>query len=249
MLTLALFCPGAAAILFSTRSVMKLVAQRVWLPLILPKYFAFCSALAAPTRVGGLADEHADASPLCLRNDSPRANKTGAQAAPAAAEEQWELTPMDGSVPPPGLHQRGVSEPQRVKVAAAATAAPAGVTVAAGALRPVARPPQQFRLRVETGAFAAASADPSAKLDLPRPSSPLDALLHGSSPPHTLRVSSDPADPSSPALACFEAAGHTWFINPLHVYLVEVPIKYVTYFSVGFNAVLVCPLVFAKLGI
>ena len=233
--------PLCAAILFSTRAVMKLVAQRVWLPLILPKYFAFCSQLAAPTRVGGLGDEHADASPLSLREDSPRSNQ----------QEQWELTGMDGTVPPPGLHQRGTSEPQRTKAAPVtveAAAAP-GVTLGAGALRrPVARPPQQFRLRVETGAFAAA-VDPSAKLDLSRPSSPLDALLHGSSPPHTLRVSSDPTDPSSPALACFEAAGRTWFINPLHVYLVEVPIKYVTYFSVGFNAVFVCPLVFARMGI
>lgn len=229
---------------------MKFVAQRVWLPIILPKYFAFCSQLAAPTRVGGLGDEHADASPLCLRNDSPRSNGNGNGSGGKDGEEQWELTPMDGSVPPPGLHQRGVSEPQRVKVASATAGSDeaAGATVAAGALRrPVARPPQQFRLRVETGAFAAPTK--SAKLDLSRPSSPLDALLHGSSPPHTLSVSSDPADPNSPTLACFEAAGRTWFINPLHVYLVEVPIKFCTYFSVGFNAAFVCPLVFARLGI
>lgn len=59
----------------------------------------------------------------------------------------------------------------------------------------------------------------------------------------------DPADPSQTPLASFTLAGRSIVINPMHVYLVEIPVKFVTYFAVGFNAVAVCPALFHLLGL
>jgi hypothetical protein len=125
-------------------------------------------------------------------------------------------------------------------------------------LRPV--PPQQFRLRVSlanngngNGNENSGSPRSGRTTGSPAPSpsmSPLSALLRSPSPPHQfpLRDPSDPAG-SKQFLASFRLGGRDIVINPLHVYLCEIPIKYFTYFSVGFNACAVCPLMFQWLQI
>lgn len=221
---------------------MKRVAQLIWLPFVLPKYFAFCSTLDSPTHSPeGVEATHG-------RGHGAAALPITGAAAPGA-KDSWQLTPVPSS---PLLHQRkgakGAASIGAEVAASASASAPAGPTSASGAalLRPKPLPPQQFRLSVLTSSGSGGGVGNQLRSGSPPPS-PLEALLRAPSPPHSMLL--DPSDPSQTPLASFTLAGRSIVINPMHVYLVEIPVKFVTYFAVGFNAVAVCPALFHLLGL
>jgi len=198
------------------------------------------------------------------KTDSPR------QKCDATADDdgEWELTPMP-TTQQDGLHQRAtntttnaeVTTSGKVRTSAAhrpsPVAIPSSVASANDRLTPV--PPLQFRFG-QSGLGQPCPVGVSGLAPCPSPISALlstfssaKSLVHPStstpqpSPRHKLL----PATDTHPCLVEFlhAASGRTFVINPLHIYLIEVPIKFVTYFAVGFNAVFTVPLLFKCIGL
>ena len=223
----------------------------MWLPLVLPHYFAYCSQLASPTRA--LVDEDKDGYDEADHVGAAAVTPAETNSNDCAEEQGPQLTPIAASAE---LQKRGGAGAKATQAATTATSAAAATTIASPTpLRPL--PPQQFRLRLQPGTvFASPSASPkkgSGSGSESRPCSPLDALLNSPRPAHRLLV-----DPSrggggsgGAVLASWKdpASGRHLTVNPFHIYLVEIPTKFATYFAVGFNAVLTCPRIFHWLGL
>jgi len=111
------------SVLFLTRSVMKKCAQQVWLPLVLPKYFTFCSLLDSPTHeelppLVNEASKGPDAGDQVGSGHHKRAVSSSSSSSSSSTHSTpdddggtWEITHMNAAAPPQNevaatLHQR-----------------------------------------------------------------------------------------------------------------------------------------------
>jgi membrane-associated phospholipid phosphatase len=247
------------SVLFLTRFSVKKIATRIWLPFVLPRYFGWAAMLESPT--------HTENNDNHISENGTHSQGKNASVTPASSST-WTPDNVDADNSTMRHRKNGIT-PKCIDVAAASISLSAASTSDLDSSPPLISPqphrplpPAQFRLdasisrnKSTSPGHRSASTPPGIRIDelnsiIPpnnHSSSPamtnLRVFLHSPSPQHKLALA------DAPSLASFNLDGKELIINPMHVYLCEIPIKYVTYFAVGFNAVCTCPIIFQWIGI
>jgi sphingosine-1-phosphate phosphatase 1 len=246
-----------STLIFLTRSSAKSIAQRVWVSAMLPRYTNYLELLQETTHkvTASEYDSVANAETKQTRNGSKKValrNRGVAPAAPTVEILAAGVTTAPAAVTPvasPRTQQQRNAKNRLSSATRGSMLSPKpdlGSVVQAALLQP----PQQFRLSVPTSQRTMPTIKDASSQR--RTTSPFGALLQSPLTGESIGapgVDEDTTPAPAYPLVCLRVRGHRILINPFHVYIIEVPIKYATYFSVGFNACATIPIIFHLLGI